>query len=31
VFLNNDIVGNYWIDSLLSMLPIYQKLIVVGV
>ena len=29
-FLNSDIVGNYWTDSPLSMLPIYRELISAG-
>lgn len=27
----SDLVGNYWADSPLSMLPIYQELIVSGI
>ena len=30
MFHNSDIVGNYWTDSPLSMLPIYQELISAG-
>lgn len=26
----SDVVGNYWVDSPLSMLPIYQELIAAG-
>lgn len=29
-FFHSDIVGNYWADSPLSMLPIYKELIAAG-